>query len=237
MPAHFARRTVGWSRRPSIRHFHRGASQSFAFRSRNVDSETKNLCTFDPAQANEILRVREKMFDLYADHCKFPDEERETARKRFGTFPLRTRSSFTVAQSSDTSNLLRTQPRCSTGITTSPRMRRSSRGSLIMFWSRGRPVAATMVEYPLPQVLKSRGRLRRLVIAHYSISESVLNWPCLRSTLPMGTDAICFLTGSVLYSAAQLCPRGGMRSADLGVATASVNHDLRLEGIFARFRA
>ncbi|KWU44792.1 hypothetical protein RHOSPDRAFT_33609 [Rhodotorula sp. JG-1b] len=33
--------------------------------------------------ANEILRVREKMFDLYADHCKFPDEERETARKRF----------------------------------------------------------------------------------------------------------------------------------------------------------
>ncbi|GAA5991035.1 hypothetical protein JCM10908_006512 [Rhodotorula pacifica] len=33
--------------------------------------------------ANEILRVREKMFDLYADHCKFRDEERETARKRF----------------------------------------------------------------------------------------------------------------------------------------------------------
>lgn len=26
------------------------------------------------------------MFDLYADHCKFPDEERETARKRFGAF-------------------------------------------------------------------------------------------------------------------------------------------------------
>lgn len=24
------------------------------------------------------------MFDLYADHCKFPDEDRETARARFG---------------------------------------------------------------------------------------------------------------------------------------------------------
>ncbi|GAA6050382.1 hypothetical protein NBRC10513_008089 [Rhodotorula toruloides] len=34
-------------------------------------------------QANEILRIREKMFDLYADHCKFRDEDRETARKRF----------------------------------------------------------------------------------------------------------------------------------------------------------
>ncbi|GAA6055627.1 hypothetical protein JCM3770_006732 [Rhodotorula araucariae] len=33
--------------------------------------------------ANEILRIREKMFDLYADHCKFPTEERQTARERF----------------------------------------------------------------------------------------------------------------------------------------------------------
>ncbi|GAA6028734.1 hypothetical protein JCM8097_007368 [Rhodosporidiobolus ruineniae] len=33
--------------------------------------------------ANEILRIREKMFDLYADHCKFPNEDRETARSRF----------------------------------------------------------------------------------------------------------------------------------------------------------
>ncbi|GAA5972027.1 hypothetical protein JCM11641_002462 [Rhodosporidiobolus odoratus] len=33
--------------------------------------------------ANEILRIREKMFDLYADHCKHPDEDRETARARF----------------------------------------------------------------------------------------------------------------------------------------------------------
>ncbi|GAA5825150.1 hypothetical protein JCM11251_006120 [Rhodosporidiobolus azoricus] len=33
--------------------------------------------------ANEILRVREKMFDLYADHCKFATEDRETARSRF----------------------------------------------------------------------------------------------------------------------------------------------------------
>ena len=98
-------------------------------------------------------------------------------------------------------------------------------------------MAATMVEYPLPQVLKSRGRLRRLVIAHYSISESVLNWPWLRSTLSMETDAIRFLTGSVLYSAAQLCPRGGMRSADLGVATASADHDLRREGNLRAFQS
>ncbi|GAA5828160.1 hypothetical protein JCM5353_007811 [Sporobolomyces roseus] len=33
--------------------------------------------------ANEILRVREKMFDLYADHCILPNEEREHARSRF----------------------------------------------------------------------------------------------------------------------------------------------------------
>ncbi|GAA5850700.1 hypothetical protein JCM9279_006395 [Rhodotorula babjevae] len=33
--------------------------------------------------ANEILRIREKMFDLYADHCKFPDEDRQVARERF----------------------------------------------------------------------------------------------------------------------------------------------------------
>ncbi|GAA5956954.1 hypothetical protein JCM3765_006650 [Sporobolomyces pararoseus] len=33
--------------------------------------------------ANEILRIREKMFDLYADHCILPDEEREHARSRF----------------------------------------------------------------------------------------------------------------------------------------------------------
>ncbi|GJN90049.1 hypothetical protein Rhopal_003047-T1 [Rhodotorula paludigena] len=33
--------------------------------------------------ANEILRIREKMFDLYADHCKLPHEERETTRERF----------------------------------------------------------------------------------------------------------------------------------------------------------
>ncbi|GAA5868372.1 hypothetical protein JCM1840_005659 [Sporobolomyces johnsonii] len=33
--------------------------------------------------ANEILRIREKMFDLYADHCLLPNEEREVARARF----------------------------------------------------------------------------------------------------------------------------------------------------------
>ncbi|GAA5940030.1 hypothetical protein JCM1841_001952 [Sporobolomyces salmonicolor] len=33
--------------------------------------------------ANEILRIREKMFDLYADHCLLPNEEREVARGRF----------------------------------------------------------------------------------------------------------------------------------------------------------
>ncbi|GAA6020589.1 hypothetical protein JCM11491_000806 [Sporobolomyces phaffii] len=33
--------------------------------------------------ANEILRIREKMFDLYADHCLLADEEREHARSRF----------------------------------------------------------------------------------------------------------------------------------------------------------
>lgn len=53
-----------------------------AFGSRRLTSRGTAL------QANEILRVREKMFDLYADHCKFADEDRETARQRFGAYPL-----------------------------------------------------------------------------------------------------------------------------------------------------
>jgi len=35
--------------------------------------------------ANEILRIREKMFDLYADHCKRGDETYERARTRFAS--------------------------------------------------------------------------------------------------------------------------------------------------------
>ncbi|KAM0791814.1 hypothetical protein ACM66B_004074 [Microbotryomycetes sp. NB124-2] len=33
--------------------------------------------------ANEILRIREKMFDLYADHCALHHESRDTTRNRF----------------------------------------------------------------------------------------------------------------------------------------------------------
>ncbi|KAK4048996.1 hypothetical protein OIO90_005631 [Microbotryomycetes sp. JL221] len=33
--------------------------------------------------ANEILRIREKMFDLYADHCAIEGESREDTRSRF----------------------------------------------------------------------------------------------------------------------------------------------------------
>ncbi|ORY41190.1 ATP-dependent Clp protease proteolytic subunit [Leucosporidium creatinivorum] len=33
--------------------------------------------------AREILRIREKMFDLYADNCQLPGEEREETRTRF----------------------------------------------------------------------------------------------------------------------------------------------------------
>ncbi|KAM0754426.1 hypothetical protein T439DRAFT_321462 [Meredithblackwellia eburnea MCA 4105] len=34
--------------------------------------------------AEEILRIRERMFDLYADHCLLENEGREDARGRFG---------------------------------------------------------------------------------------------------------------------------------------------------------
>lgn len=34
--------------------------------------------------ANEILRIREKMFDLYADHCQLGGEQRPDTRARFG---------------------------------------------------------------------------------------------------------------------------------------------------------
>ena len=34
--------------------------------------------------ATEILRIRAKMFELYADHCSGADERREDALARFG---------------------------------------------------------------------------------------------------------------------------------------------------------
>lgn len=70
--------------RPGERHIDSGTSSS-------LPSPTPGSSAYKRStlQANEILRIREKMFDLYADHCKFRDEDRETARKRFGSPPSR----------------------------------------------------------------------------------------------------------------------------------------------------
>lgn len=34
--------------------------------------------------ATEILRIRERMFDIYSDHCAKEDETRDQSRNRFG---------------------------------------------------------------------------------------------------------------------------------------------------------
>ncbi len=39
--------------------------------------------------AKEILRIRESLTNMYADHCTVEGETREEARARFGEFPTR----------------------------------------------------------------------------------------------------------------------------------------------------